>query len=1093
MKKVILIIQFLTFQNIVGQTYNDRVLIYIENSVKNFEIIENSNKTNVDELNDELENIGATKIRQWLPNARPTDRDGDTYLNRYYIIELGSDREDINLILQSIENVGCVYSSETMIIMKPDYIPNDQRWNQQYGLQLIEADLAYDLWDIDNGEIPGAVEDGEIVVAISDIGLQWDHPDLVGNVWQNLGEDADGDGVVIVQSGNTWVFDPDDINGIDDDEDGYEDNFIGWDIAFNDNDPMPINNGYDHGTNVAGCVSSATNNNIGVASVGWSVKLMGLNVSNDGYYIQYGGQSILTAAQMGADVINMSWGGVGGCSYTALINNAYNNYGCILVTSAGNGGSDGNTDFDLHTPSSCNNVISVSATGPNDNFGCWATAGETVDLCAPGESIWTTNVSGSYGSYWGTSFSSPIVAGAVALVWSKFPDADQEWVEERIISNTDEFSDMNGSCQGNSLEGMLGTGRLNIFKALSAGIMPSLYISDVNYLNDTDDDGILNPGEQVQVKLIVGNEQGWADAENVVATISTEDDRIAIIDNTIEFTNTISAGSSSFTLVDHFLLYAFEDAQLGNVPCTVHLQAGTEENLYETTFQIEINISLDQNGFPVAGMAIKSSPIIADVDGNSIGEVYFGSDNGNFYGYTIGGNEQWGFPFNTGANVRSSAAVRDVDMDGVKEIVFGSNDGNLYIINAFGMQELSYWQSGMIIGSPALVDLDQNGDFEIVFTTQEGNSGKVYAITEDGEDVSGFPVNLGEKMLAGAAAGDLEGDGSPDIVVCTWGDNIYAIENDGTIKPGFPVTSTNRFNAPATLVDIDQDGDLEIVAGNDSGLLHVLHHDGTEMASFDTGDDIRGGISVADINDDGSVELLFTGYDDILHVWNPIDGVELDGWPFDMGSNSLTEPLTADLDNDGDLEIIAAIKNGLVFIFHHDGTPYNNAPFNLAGSIESSPAVGDLDGDGDYEIAFGTTAGLEVIDIKDDKGDRLSWNMHRGNLERTGSLGMTLVSIQDGELAIPKQFAVSPNYPNPFNPTTSIDIQIAQSSKLLVQVFDARGRLINTLINNDIDAGYYHVMWNGKDSKGYDMSTGVYFISVASGVDRNTQKIILLK
>ena len=104
MKKAILIIQFIIFQNIVGQTYNDRVLIYIENSVKNFEIIENSNKTNVDELNNELENIGATKIRQWLPNARPTDRDGDTYLNRYYIIELGSDREDINLILQSIEN-----------------------------------------------------------------------------------------------------------------------------------------------------------------------------------------------------------------------------------------------------------------------------------------------------------------------------------------------------------------------------------------------------------------------------------------------------------------------------------------------------------------------------------------------------------------------------------------------------------------------------------------------------------------------------------------------------------------------------------------------------------------------------------------------------------------------------------------------------------------------------------------------------------------------------------------------------------------------------------------------------------------------------
>ena len=77
---------------------------------------------------------------------------------------------------------------------------------------------------------------------------------------------------------------------------------------------------------------------------------------------------------------------------------------------------------------------------------------------------------------------------------------------------------MTGSCSAGSLNGMLGSGRLNVNKALSAGILPSLYIAEVNYLNDTDDDGVLNPGEQVQVKLIIGNQVGWADGENVVAT-----------------------------------------------------------------------------------------------------------------------------------------------------------------------------------------------------------------------------------------------------------------------------------------------------------------------------------------------------------------------------------------------------------------------------------------------------------------------------------------------------------------------------------------------------------------------------------------------
>ena len=437
--------------------------------------------------------------------------------------------------------------------------------------------------------------------------------------------------------------------------------------------------------------------------------------------------------------------------------------------------------------------------------------------------------------------------------------------------------------------------------------------------------------------------------------------------------------------------------------------------------------------------------------------------------------------------------MKDIDLDGVQEIIFGASNGNLYVLTPFGTQDLLFSTPGSIIGSPAVVDLDVDGDFEIVFTNQDGNSGKVYAIHHDGSDVEGFPVNIYERIRVGAAAGDLEGDGNADIVVCTWDDHIYAIDHTGAVKEGFPFTSTNRFNAPPTLVDLDGDGDLEIVAGNDSGLLHVLHHDGTEMASYDVGDDIRGGISVADLNDDGSYELLFSGYDDMLLVWNPLDGAELDGFPIDMEYNSLTEPVTADLDNDGDLEVVAAMKSGTVHILHHDGTPFNNFPTSLGGNIESSPAIGDLDNDGDYELVFGTTVGLKVLDIKSEKGDRLSWKLHRGNLERTGSLGMTLVSVDHEEDIIPKEFYVIPHYPNPFNPSTKIDIQTPERNALEVRIFDATGRLVNTLMNKELDAGHYTVKWNGLDSKGIGMPTGVYFIQIKYGFIVNTQKLILIK
>ena len=1096
MSKKLLYVVFL-IQIVFSENYQDRIRIYIDNSIKSFRIDVSGSFSNNEELNNLMKIEGAENIEQWLPNARSTDRDGDIYLNRYYMIYFRSNSKPVVELESNFGQLSCVDHAELDPIYRPTYTPNDPYWNNQYGLELIQADLAYDLWDIDGGEVPGEMVSGEVVVGIVDNSLEWDHPDLIDNIWQNLGEDADGDGVVIVQSGGSWIFDPGDVNGIDDDGDNYVDNFIGWDVAFNDNDPMPINNQYDHGTNVAGCVSASTNNGTGIASVGWSIKLMGINSTDDPGFVTDGPQGILTAGQMGADVINLSFGGSGACGgYQSIINTVYNNYGAIVVASAGNGDANGNTTFEFHSPSGCDNVISVSAIGAGDNFGCWAHAGTTVDLCAPGENVRTTNVNNGYGSYNGTSFASPIVAGSIALLWSKFPSADQEWVTDRILSNTDEFSDMAGSCNAGSLEGMLGTGRLNINKALTAGIFPSLYISNVNYLNDSDDDGVFNPGETVKVKVIVGNEEGWADGENVIATLSSNDDRILILDNTIEFSSNIPTGGTAFTLIDHFLVQALDDAQLGDVPCTIHLQAGSEPPYYETNIQIDLSISLDQYGFdyPTSGMVLKSSPIIADLYGNSMGQVFVGGDNGNMYGYMVGGNELTGFPFTASDKIRSSPAVGDVDNDGSNELVFGSHDGGLYIVSIVGTQEMVYLQNGYIVGSPSLVDLDGDEDMEIVFTTQRGsNSGELFAIHHDGTDVDGFPVNIDEKMLVGPATGDLEGDGLIDIIICTWEDNIYAIDNSGAVKSGFPFTSTNRFNSPPTLVDIDSDGDLEIVAGNDSGLLHILHHDGSEMASFDTGDDIRGGISVSDINDDGSYEILFTGYDDFLHIWDPISGQEVQGWPIDLGTNSLSEPATADLDNDGDLEVIGANKNGQIFVFHHDGTSFNHFPTNVSGNIESSPAIGDVDNDGDFEIAIATTMGLKVMDIKSELGPRMSWKFHRGNKYRSGSLAMTLLSYDSQKEYVPKKFLVSPNYPNPFNPSTSIDIETISSGKLSVNIYDISGRLINTLMNKSTNAGYHSVRWNGKNLKGESMPTGIYFVQVESGADLGIRKIMLIK
>ena len=177
------------------------------------------------------------------------------------------------------------------------------------------------------------------------------------------------------------------------------------------------------------------------------------------------------------------------------------------------------------------------------------------------------------------------------------------------------------------------------------------------------------------------------------------DDRISILDDTIEFSNNIPSGGTAFTLIDHFLVQAVDDAQLGDVPCTIHIQAGIEPPYYYANIDIELSISLDQYGFdfPTSGMVLKSSPLIADLYGNNMGQVFVGGDNGNMYGYMVGGNELTGFPFSVNDKIRSSPAVGDVDNDGSNELVFGSHDGGLYVLNIVGTQEMVYLQNGYML------------------------------------------------------------------------------------------------------------------------------------------------------------------------------------------------------------------------------------------------------------------------------------------------------------------------------------------------------------------------------------------------------------
>lgn len=329
--------------------------------------------------------------------------------------------------------------------------PNDTYIGEQWALDKI---LAPQAWLIKK-ESPG------VKVAIIDTGIDWRHEDLKDNIWQNLAEDADGDGQIIEWSDSLqqWIFDPGDENGIDDDGNGYIDDFVGWDFANNDNDPY---DGHGHGTSVAGVIGAKGDNGIGVAGITSNVELAALKYLDDegNGRVCRAMEAIRYASMMGMSISNNSWGGESRCNALAAIIDSVGQHGHLFIAAAGN--KDINNDEIPYYPASYTadlaNVISVAATDRNDHLADFSHYGNSVDIAAPGVDIYTCDKNNTYDQYSGTSLAAPFVAGAAALLMDLHKTKSIEDIRQTIISTADPITF--------SGDKIINGGRLNLCKAL---------------------------------------------------------------------------------------------------------------------------------------------------------------------------------------------------------------------------------------------------------------------------------------------------------------------------------------------------------------------------------------------------------------------------------------------------------------------------------------------------------------------------------------------------------------------------------------------------------------------------------------------------
>ena len=281
-----------------------------------------------------------------------------------------------------------------------------------------------------------------------------------------------------------------------------------------------------------------------------------------------------------------------------------------------------------------------------------------------------------------------------------------------------------------------------------------------------------------------------------------------------------------------------------------------------------------------------------------------------------------------------------------------------------------------------LADLDGTPGLEVIYSYQNrfpphASEGFVAAWDQSGHEVDGFPVTTIGGAFFAPSIGDLDRDGTQEIVQVTVDDayqaRIYVFEHDGAVRPGFPVTAgTASIADGATLYDLDGDSMLEVIYISDQD-AHVFEADGSEWTSgwpVPLTASAHGTPAVGDVDRDGRPEIFLTEWN-LMHLLD-IDGNELPGWPLGIDGARfavLSSAALADLDDDRDLEIVvpALIHETLtearteVYVFHHDGTIVPGWPQQeRIENTECPPIVTDLEGDGELDILIGS----ELISIE---------------------------------------------------------------------------------------------------------------------------------
>jgi subtilisin family serine protease len=819
-------------------------------------------------------------------------------LENYYTISFKNGENPQEIIAGLLKN-GDVEFAEINRKYKIEETPNDSLYNEQWALKKIGAEAA---WTKATGK--------GVKIGIVDTGIDFFHPDLLKNLWVNPAEDINKNGKFDPWSSTQSVDGvTGDMDGIDNDGNGFTDDVIGYDFIdqtvdnlgdalFRDGIP------YDeqgHGTSVAGVIAAERNNKIGIAGLAFEsqiVTLRAFDATGNGEEDDIAA-AIVYAALNGVQVLNLSFGDVVNSPIMRDAIRFAASMNCVVVSSAGNNGGS-----KAHFPSDFDEVISVGATDREDFKTLFSSFGSHISMAAPGEGIFTTAVGGGYRAVGGTSFSAPHVAATAALLLEKNPLLKSAEIRGILEATSDDLG-------AKGWDTRFGSGRLNVARALEATGTTKIAI------HFPQNDAAFKKGKVLKIPVI-------ADA----ATPFFKKYKIELGEGELPGSWKLLDSASRQTFSD--TLAFIETDLLKDTTYTLRLNIETvygaeverrvrfdvvADSLYFTFLKAEHPFFGDHRQLVISARTNRKTRLFAQV--HAIIDTLSDYQVSNVYRFVK--NHTLLFPEISGGfsdSVTLFAISEDGDTAQARLPVFKNSEG----ISVSGFKRQKYSLPSAYLNNQVG---DLYGDGKDYFVVNDISSGTWDAIKTVFLKDSVFQTrdSLNDVWIP-RAIGDSNGDGILEIFAQASGRSVLFQAKDRGENPFkniiFSDTTSNNFWA-SRMADLDGDGRDELIARTDSGYIAMTFKNGKYSflaAAVNTSAPAPGSFknnfgppisAVGDFDGDGKIELAYSDEDGDLLIFEFADGKFTQEAAFDVMAQTGggTEFVTAaDVDGDGTPELL---------------------------------------------------------------------------------------------------------------------------------------------------------------------------------------------